>query len=51
LAPKINKVVGNDTLMEHVSGPTIIDYIEWQEKIHFQYKEPHIIPAMQAIYH
>jgi hypothetical protein len=49
LAPALVKVIGNGILMEHVSGPTILEYISWQEKIHFQYKEPHIEPAMQTV--
>lgn len=49
MIPEINKVVGNGILMEYVSGPTILYYIEWQEKIHFQYNEPYITPGMQAI--
>jgi len=49
LAPGIFKVNGNGILMEHISGPTILEYISWQEKTHFQYKEPYIEPAMQAI--
>lgn len=47
--PNLAKVVGNGILMEYVSGPTILEYLEWQEKIHFQYREPHTEPAMQAI--
>lgn len=47
--PKLYKVVGNGILMDHISGPTVLEYLEWQEKTHFQYKEPHTEPAMQAI--
>jgi hypothetical protein len=47
--PSLAKVVGNGILMEYVSGPTILEYLEWQEKTHFQSKEPQTEPAMQAI--
>lgn len=49
LVPDLVKVIGNGYLMEYISGPTILDYASWQEKIHFQFKEPHTEPAMQAI--
>lgn len=47
--PALTKVIGTGMLMEYVSGPTILEYLEWQEKAHFQYSEPHTDPAMQAI--
>jgi hypothetical protein len=49
LVPGLVKVIGNGILMEHISGPTILEYISWQENIHFQYREPHIEPAMQTV--
>lgn len=49
LVPTLFKAIGNGILMDYVSGPTILEYISWQEKIHFQYKEPHIEPAMQTV--
>jgi hypothetical protein len=49
LVPGLVKVIGNGILMEHINGPTILEYISWQENIHFQYKEPHIEPSMQTV--
>lgn len=49
--PNLFKVVGNGLFMEYVSGPTVLEFLEWQEKAHFQYKEPHTEPAMQAVNH
>jgi hypothetical protein len=49
LTPNLIRVIGNGILMEHVGGPTILEYVSWQENIQLQYKEPHIEPAMQAI--
>ncbi|MDZ4132806.1 MAG: hypothetical protein U1E11_06675 [Dethiobacteria bacterium] len=49
LVPALVKVTGNGILMEHISGPTILEYISYQENLHFQYKEPHIEPAMQTV--
>jgi hypothetical protein len=47
--PAIYKVVGNGILMEFINGPTVLDYLEWQEKTHFQSKTPYLDPAVKAI--
>lgn len=48
--PVIDKVIGNGILMQYVRGPRILDFLEWQEVEHFQYKEPFVKYSLSGIH-